>query len=64
MQPLGLALGIFGIVGDLFESFIKRAFKKKDTADLLPGWGGVMDRIDGLLLNFALVFYIIELCYE
>ena len=62
-QHIGLALGVVGIIGDLFESFIKRAFKRKDTADWLPGWGGVLDRIDGLLLNFPLAYYWIEFFY-
>jgi phosphatidate cytidylyltransferase len=46
---IALVLSIASQIGDLFESFIKRRFGVKDSSRLIPGHGGVMDRVDGLV---------------
>jgi phosphatidate cytidylyltransferase len=53
----GLLLGVAGQVGDLIESAIKRSVGTKDTGRLIPGHGGMLDRIDSLLVNTPVLFY-------
>ena len=54
---LGLAVAAVGIVGDLFESLLKRSVDMKDASTIIPGHGGILDRIDALLFA-APVYYV------
>ncbi|MDR1922142.1 MAG: phosphatidate cytidylyltransferase [Candidatus Adiutrix sp.] len=61
LAVLGLFLGFWGAVGDLFESALKRAIGIKDSSGLLLGHGGFWDRIDSLLFNIAPVYVVAEM---
>ena len=55
-------LGIFGQLGDLAESLLKRAAEIKDSSHLIPGHGGALDRMDSLLFAIpVLYFYLLQL---
>lgn len=55
--PLALIMGTLGITGDLCESMIKRGAKAKDAGKLIPGHGGLLDRLDSMLFNAPLLYY-------
>ncbi len=52
---------IFGSLGDLFESRLKRNLNKKDSGKLLPGHGGLLDRFDGILFSAPVVLVYVKL---
>lgn len=54
---LGLAAALFGQIGDLFESLIKRNFGAKDSGSLLPGLSGILDCIDSCLFSVPILYY-------
>jgi phosphatidate cytidylyltransferase len=58
LVAIALLLSIVSQIGDLFESYIKRKFKVKDSSHLIPGHGGFMDRVDGLVFACFAVFII------
>jgi phosphatidate cytidylyltransferase len=60
----GLIIGTAGLIGDLLFSAIKRDAGVKDSGTLLPGQGGVLDRIDSLCLTAPLLFYFVNWLYQ
>jgi phosphatidate cytidylyltransferase len=58
---MGLFLGFGALVGDLAESVLKREAGVKDSAGILPGHGGFLDRLDALFFNFPLAYLLVVL---
>ena len=57
---ISFIISIISQIGDLFISYLKRKAKVKDTGKILPGHGGILDRLDGLIFALPLGFFIFK----
>ena len=55
---IGASIAVLGVAGDLGESWIKRLSGVKDSGGIIPGHGGIMDRLDALAPNFVFIYFI------
>lgn len=61
---IGLIVIVFGSFGDLVESLLKRSLKIKDSGNIIPGHGGLLDRFDAILLVSPMVFVFLQVIKE
>lgn len=55
----GMILGMFGQASDVFVSYFKRKFNLKDTGNILPGHGGLLDRFDSIIFTAPIMLYVV-----
>ncbi|WP_448374873.1 phosphatidate cytidylyltransferase, partial [Fervidobacterium sp.] len=60
---ISVVTGVFDSFGDIFESSIKRHYNVKHMGNLMPGHGGMLDRIDGLLFITPVIYILLNLFY-
>ena len=61
---IGTAVGVLGQMGDLAESKLKRIAKVKDAGSIIPGHGGVLDRLDSVVVSVPTVYYLVAVVFE
>lgn len=57
----GVGVGTIGVIGDLFESRLKRSAGVKDSGNFIPGHGGMLDRTDSILFGVMTAYFILRL---
>ena len=64
LAVIGATVGVLAQVGDLLESRVKRVSDVKDAGSVIPGHGGVLDRLDSLVLSVPAVYYLLATVFE
>jgi phosphatidate cytidylyltransferase len=61
---IGATVGVVSQLGDLFESKLKRISNVKDAGNIIPGHGGILDRLDSLLVSIPVTYYLVDLVFK